>query len=37
MKTNHILATGLLAGGLLFGIAKAQEIREVPIDSFRIF
>ena len=33
MKTNHILATGLLAGGLLFGIAKAQEIREVPIDS----
>ncbi len=33
MKTNHILATGLLAGGLLFSIAKAQELTEVPIDS----
>ena len=33
MKTNHILATGLLAGGLFFSIAKAQEITEVPIDS----
>ena len=33
MKTNHILATGLLAGGLLFGTAKAQELTEVPIDS----
>ena len=33
MKTNHILATGLLAGGLLFGTAKAQELIEVPIDS----
>ena len=33
MKTNHILATGLLAGGLLFSIAKAQELIGVPIDS----
>ncbi len=36
MKTNHILATGLLAGGLLFSTAKAQELREVPTTSLSV-